>query len=363
MKVLEREIIKWGRYLFERKLISGWGGNISSRVGGGRFLITGQHAPLGFLTPRDLVEINREGRAIKKKQQPSSETPLHLAVYKGTEARTIIHVHPPAVLAFSLGHRSFVPVSFEEKYTIGEVPILAQETPTVTETEKVVEELRLHPVIILQGHGTVAVGKDLKEAFLLTDLLEEAVHCQFLKNDNSSPRTTEHPVRERGDVCSELPAKAAPQSHGRKSVVRGSPAPDPLSPSFRSPGEKSYVLFSQEHMAAMTDEANSDLEFQNLGRDGGLTTSLTLLSEDSDACWTFHFDQGKITRLEAGGEGEFVISGKREWWEAVFNNRLDPFMATQQGKLRLARGELWKLSRWFKPFRRGFTLWQMIPIR
>ncbi|MCZ6562341.1 MAG: class II aldolase/adducin family protein, partial [Deltaproteobacteria bacterium] len=267
------------------------------------------------------------------------------------------------VLAFSLGHRSFVPVSFEEKYTIGEVPILAQETPTVTETEKVVEELRLHPVIILQGHGTVAVGKDLKEAFLLTDLLEEAVHCQFLKNDNSSPRTTEHPVRERGDVCSELPAKAAPQSHRRKSVVRGSPAPDPSSPSFRSPGEKAYVLFSQEHMAAMTDEANSDLEFQALGRDGGLTTSLTLLSEDSDACWTFHFDQGKITCLEAGGEGEFVISGKREWWEAVFNNRLDPFMATQQGKLRLARGELWKLSRWFKPFRRGFTLWQMIPIR
>lgn len=327
MKVLEREIIKWGRSLFERKLISGWGGNISSRAGGGRFLITGQHAPLGFLTPRDLVEINREGRAIKKKQQPSSETPLHLAVYKGTEARTIIHVHPPAVLAFSLGQRSFVPVSFEEKYTIGEVPILAQETPTVTETEKVVEELRLHPVIILQGHGTVAVGKDLKEAFLLTDLLEEAVHCQFLKNDGSSP------------------------------------APDPLSPPIRSPREKAYILFSQEHMAAMTDEANSDLEFLNLGRDGGLTTSLTLLSEDSDACWTFHFDQGKITRLEAGGEGEFVIRGKREWWEAVFNNRLDPFMATQQGKLRLARGELWKLSRWFKPFRRGFTIWQTIPIR
>lgn len=327
MKVLEREIIKWGRCLFERKLISGWGGNISSRVGGGRFLITGQHAPLGFLTPRDLVEINREGRAINKKQQPSSETPLHLAVYKGTEARTIIHVHPPAVLAFSLGHRSFVPVSFEEKYTIGEVPILAQETPTVTETEKVVEELRLHPVIILQGHGTVAVGKDLREAFLLTDLLEEAVHCQFLKNDSSSP------------------------------------APDPLPPSFRSPGEKAYVLFSQEHMVAMTDEANSDPEFQDLGRDVGLTTSLTLLSEDSDSCWTFHFDQGKITRLEAGGEGEFVISGKREWWEEIFNNRLDPFLATQQGKLRLARGELWKLSRWFKPFRRGFTLWQAIPIR
>jgi len=35
------------------------------------------------------------------------------------------------------------------------------------------------------------------------------------------PRTTERLVRERGDECFELPAGAMPQSHGRKSVVRG----------------------------------------------------------------------------------------------------------------------------------------------
>ncbi|MFQ5542423.1 MAG: SCP2 sterol-binding domain-containing protein [Candidatus Binatia bacterium] len=154
-----------------------------------------------------------------------------------------------------------------------------------------------------------------------------------------------------------------PQSHGRESVVRGFPVPDPLPPSIQRPGEKTYVLFSREHMGALVDDANSDPEFQKLGRDTELTTSLTMVSEDSDASWTFHFNQGKITRLEVGGEGEFTFSGKREWWEAVFENRLDPFMATQQGKLRLARGELWKLSRWFKPFQRGFALWQTIPIR
>ncbi len=37
------------------------------------------------------------------------------------------------------------------------------------------------------------------------------------------PRTTERPVRKRGDECSDLPVRAAPQSHGRKSVVRGLP--------------------------------------------------------------------------------------------------------------------------------------------
>jgi hypothetical protein len=47
----------------------------------------------------------------------------------------------------------------------------------------------------------------------------------------------------------------------------------------------------------------------------------------------------------------------------VFRGRLDPFLATQQGKLKLERGEMWQLSKWFKPFQRAFALWQTIPIQ
>jgi L-fuculose-phosphate aldolase len=150
-------------------------------------LITGQHAPLGFLARNDLVRITADGKPIRKYQRASSETPMHLAVYAGTDAQAIVHVHPPMVVAFSLAHESFVPVSFEEKYTIGEVPIIPQDTPTVTQPEKVVEELKYHPVVIVKGHGTVAIGKDFQEAFLFTDLLEEAVHCEFFKERLGGP--------------------------------------------------------------------------------------------------------------------------------------------------------------------------------
>jgi putative sterol carrier protein len=239
----------------------------------------------------------------------------------------VIHAHPPGVLAFSLAHRSFVPLSFEEKYTIGEIPVLPQGTPTVTETERVAEELRLHPIIILQGHGTVAVGKDLQEAFLLTDLLEEAVRCQFLKSEGS-PAVTE-----------------------------------PFSDSPQPRMDEGYEVFSREHMSAMVKAANSDAEFQKLGKETGLTTSLTLHLEDTGALWTFHFAQGKIARLVGESKGEFEISAKKEWWDAVFRKRIDPFLATQQGKLKLTRGELWKLSQWFRPFQRGFAIWQTIPVK
>lgn len=334
MAKLDSEIVRWGKLLFERRLISGWGGNLSCRLSKKEFLITGQHAPLGFLTPKDLVRINAEGKALRKKQRASSETPMHLAVYAGTDAQAIVHVHPPMVLAFSLTHDSFAPVSFEEKYTIGEVPIIPQDTPTVTKPEKVVEELKYHPVIIIKGHGTVAIGKTFQEAFLLTDLLEEAVHCQFFIER----------VRAATTAPSGADSKQRPNSASQ-------------------PEGGCFALFSREHMQALVDSANLDSEFRAHGAETGLTTSLTLLLDEAESAWTVHFVDGAITALDHGGDGEFMISGKAEWWNAVFSNRLDAFLATQQGKLKLKRGELAQLSRWYKPFQRAFAIWQTIPVQ
>ena len=325
---LEREIIQWGKLLFERRLISGWGGNLSCRHGEHHFLITAQHAPLGFLTTKHLVRIDRDGRPEGEGQKPSSETPMHLAIYAGTDAQVIVHTHPPMVLAFSLTHETFVPISFEEKYTIGEVPIIFQDTPTVTQPEKVVSELKYHPLIILKGHGTVAIGKDFEEAFLLTDLLEEAVHCQSFKER-----------------------------------LNGGATPSKIETTPMVPSGEAFELFSEEHMKALVDGANADTDFRSRGAETRLTTSLTLFLEELERAWTVQFRDGTITALQPGDMGEFLISGKAEWWNAVFSNRIDPFLATQQGKLKLKRGDLADLSRWYKPFQRAFALWQTIPIQ
>ena len=331
MAKIDNDMIRWGKLLFERRLISGWGGNLSCRVGKNDFLITGQHAPLGFLTAKDLVRIRADGKPVKKSQRASSETPMHLAVYVGTDAQAIVHVHPPMVLAFSLSHDSFAPLSYEEKYTIGKVPVIPQDTPTVTKPEAVVDALKYNPIAIIKGHGTVAIGKTFQEAFLYTDLLEEAVLCQFYQSGIAGPRKL-------GDARSTEPAAASP--------VAG----------------KAYELFSQAHMAALVESANGDGDFRQSGSATSLTTSLTLEMEDTDAAWTVQFVGGEITALTGNSDGDFLISGQAEWWRAVFSNKIDAFLATQQGKLKLKRGELAQLSRWYKPFQRAFALWQTIPI-
>ena len=327
----ESEMIRWGKLLFERRLISGWGGNLSCRVGKNDFLITGQHAPLGFLAPKDLVRLKSDGKPARKGLRASSETPMHLAVYAGTDAQAIVHVHPPMVLAFSLTHDSFAPVSYEEKYTIGKVSVIAQDTPTVTKPEEVVEALKYNPVVIIKGHGTVAIGKNFQEAFLYTDLLEEAVQCQFFI--------------EKAEIAGAASTSARPEQ-----------------PAATASGER-FALFSKEHMQALVDSANQDSQFRAHGADTALTTSLTLHLEDTNDAWTVRYLNGEITALLPSAGGEFMISGKAEWWEAVFRSRIDPFLATQQGKLKLKRGELVQLSRWYKPFQRAFALWQTIPIQ
>jgi hypothetical protein len=236
------------------------------------------------------------------------------------------------VLAFSLTHDVFAPLSYEEKYTIGEVPIIRQETPTVTKPEKVVDALKYNPVVIIKAHGTVAIGKTFQEAFLFTDLLEEAIHCQF--------------YRERAEIV------AAP---AKQRVERVRPV--------ALPGAESFALFTREHMQALVDSANGDSEFRAEGAETALTTSLTLHVEETDIAWTVRYANGEITELLPGDGGEFLISGKTQWWDAVFRARIDPFLATQQGKLMLNRGNLAELARWYKPFQRAFALWQTIPIQ
>ncbi|HEY7166363.1 MAG TPA: class II aldolase/adducin family protein [Candidatus Binatia bacterium] len=333
MKNVEREIITCGKLLFERRLISGWGGNLSCRLDKEEFLITGQHAPLGFLSVKNLVRIDGSGKAINPTERPSSETPMHVAVYAGTDARAIVHVHPPQVVAFSLSHDSFIPISFEEKYTLGEVPVIPQDTPTVTRPEQVVDELKYRPVVIIKGHGTVAIGRDLQEAFLFTDLLEEAVHCHFLNQTRTEP-----------GVCVDTPERALNgNALGRQADA--------------------YPLFSEEHMQALVASANRDAEFRVHGHESDLSTSLTLHMDESDTAWTVSFSRGEIIDLNRASNGKFMISGKEELWMAVFSNRIDPFFATQQGKLKLERGELAQLSRWYKPFHRAFSIWQTIPVK
>ena len=74
-------IVEMGHRLIEKHLVAGSWGNISCRTRKG-IAITPSGLGYEKLTPADIVIVDAEGEVLTGKHIPSSETKVHLAIYK-----------------------------------------------------------------------------------------------------------------------------------------------------------------------------------------------------------------------------------------------------------------------------------------
>src|SRR5476649_394049 len=79
-KILKEEIIRIGKLLWDKGLVTGFNGNISARLDADTILITATGTCLGYLKPTDIVTITAAGEAIGG--IASSEKFMHTEVYK-----------------------------------------------------------------------------------------------------------------------------------------------------------------------------------------------------------------------------------------------------------------------------------------
>jgi putative sterol carrier protein len=107
---------------------------------------------------------------------------------------------------------------------------------------------------------------------------------------------------------------------------------------------------------------NRDEFIARKGEELDLTTKLAIKLDGQDRVYKFNFEKGRIVKLEFDEDAPFVISAPTDVWEAVFLGKLDSFVATMQGKMKL-KGELGKLSRWYVPFSRLFELFKQVKIK
>jgi putative sterol carrier protein len=112
----------------------------------------------------------------------------------------------------------------------------------------------------------------------------------------------------------------------------------------------------------MVDRINRDGEAQRLGKESHLTVRYAIKLLDTGQLYNFHFQEGEIVKVTNDEDAEFVIAGRRQQWVAVFNGLLDPFAATTQKKLKLQKGSIGDLSKWYPPFYRIFALWKETPV-
>jgi len=327
---LKKNIVAIGRLLWEKELVSGLNGNMSVRVDENTILLTANGTCLGLLKEEDILQLTIDG-TVKDEGAASTEKQLHLGVYQEYPAtQAIIHTHTVFTNGYFLTHDTFASEIFEAKIYLGEVRSVEQLTPSVTDLEPVLELLKTNNIAVLKNHGVLAMGKDLFDCFLLIQALEDAIKVDAINRLYAQAQ----------DACSESEASV---------------------PTGGTSAERKYKLFSREQIDAIVKIVNADAQGQSLGEKTKMTMTLAVKLNESGQTYKLVFENGKIVEVGDDDNAEFVITADENVWRAVFNNEIDPFVATTQKKMML-KGDFGKISQWYAPCSRIFELWTQVPV-
>ena len=191
MEDLKKTVLEMAKRCYNEKLFSGTSGNLSALDTKQNLIaITPSGIPYSTMSTEDIVIINLQGKLIEGLHHPSSEWPLHTALYAGKPGITgIIHTHSTYATACAT-LRQEIPVITVEilKYIGGPIPVskfAMNGTPEVG--QHALEAMKDSPACLMANHGSVAVGKTLAEAYLTSVYVETAAKIFLLAQNAGTP--------------------------------------------------------------------------------------------------------------------------------------------------------------------------------
>jgi L-fuculose-phosphate aldolase len=159
-------------------------GQVSARNrGAGEFHI--KNAMRGFddAEPEDMLVCGIQRHDTVSPEAPP-ETPLHQAIYRARpDVGAIIHSHAEHATVFGATDLALEPLSHEGAYFQGRIGRFDETSHTILEHEAgdaVARALAGHSALLLCNHGLVAVAATLRQAVVLTLMLERACKIQLL---------------------------------------------------------------------------------------------------------------------------------------------------------------------------------------
>ena len=153
-------------------LAVGTSGNLSVRSGDLVAITPSAVAP-DRLRPEDICLVHLDGTPAAGGGRPSTELPMHLAVYRRTGAGAVVHTHSPYATAVSTVATELPPVHYLLVFLGGAVRVAPYATPSSDALgERLVAALDGRSAALLQNHGAVAVGDSLEQAYAHAVVLE-----------------------------------------------------------------------------------------------------------------------------------------------------------------------------------------------
>ena len=153
-------------------LVVGTAGNVSARAGD-LIAVTPSGLDYPELTAGLVGVHGLDGGPVEAPLQPSSELPLHLAVYAATGAGAIVHTHSPAATATSALVDEVPAIHYQVAAFGGPVAVAPYATYGTDQLAgHVVAALAGRSACLMANHGAVTTGPDLRTALTRARALE-----------------------------------------------------------------------------------------------------------------------------------------------------------------------------------------------
>jgi len=167
--------------MLESADIIDYNGHASTRAGDNRMFINIGTCQRSQLTVDDICTIDFDGNVLEGNGKPPLEFHLHAGIYKARpDVQAIVHAHPKWSTFLTMVGESYEPV-YAQGTLVYPMPVL--DSPNSINNPEMARRLSDtlgdRPAAMMKSHGAVTCGKNIVEAFVLANYLEENAYRQY----------------------------------------------------------------------------------------------------------------------------------------------------------------------------------------
>ena len=161
LQAARAQLVSYSARLLDDGLAVGSAGNMSVRAGE-VVAITPSGVSYAEMRPAEICLLTMDGTELDAAETPSTETPMHLAIYAATGAGAVVHTHSPEVIALSATHSELPAIHYAITGLGGPVRVAPYvRFGSAGLAAAAVEALDGRSAVILRNHGAVTCGRDL----------------------------------------------------------------------------------------------------------------------------------------------------------------------------------------------------------
>jgi len=169
-------------------LVVGTAGNLSIRADD-LVAITPSSVDYAELDPGLICVVGLDGEIVEAERAPSSELPMHLAVYGATDAAAIVHTHAPYATTLATVVEELPAIHYMIAELGGPVRVAPYATFGSDELAgSVMDALDGRSAVLLGSHGTLTIGESLEQAYWRSVLLEWLATLYYRATHLGEPR-------------------------------------------------------------------------------------------------------------------------------------------------------------------------------